>query len=187
MSTPIKNRLLVRSLADIEDFEQTPLGQRLPALNTYELIRGAATRYPDRIALRFFTDPERYTQDVSVTYGQFLARLHQTANLLTDLGIQANDVVSLLLPNLLQTQYLLWGGEAAGIVNPINSFLEPAHIAAIMRKASTKVLAVLGPLPGTEVWSKVRYLREQVPSLQTILQIGGAPIREEGCIHYDRW
>ena len=49
----------------------------------------------------------------------------------------------------------LFGAEAAGIANPVNPLLEPRQIAEILRAARTKVLVALGPMPGTDIWSKV--------------------------------
>jgi fatty-acyl-CoA synthase len=72
-----------------------------------------------------------------------------------DLGIGPTDVVTYLLPNIPQTHSVLWGAEAAGIVNPINPLLEPATIRDICRAAGTRVLVALGDLPGSDIWQKV--------------------------------
>jgi len=100
-----------------------------------------------------------------------LAALHQTANVFTSLGVGKNDVVSLLLPNLPETILSFWGGEAAGIVNPINPLLEPEQIAEIMNAANSKVLITLAPFPKTDLWEKANLVRAQVPSLQTVLTV----------------
>ncbi|MDT0561897.1 hypothetical protein RMR41_11165, partial [Pseudomonas aeruginosa] len=44
------------------------------------------------------------------------------------LGLESHQAVSFLLPNLPQTHYVIWGGEAAGIVNAINPLLKDARI-----------------------------------------------------------
>ena len=69
-----------------------------------------------------------------------------------DLGIDKDDVVSMILPNLPQAFFTIFGGEAAGIVNPINPLLEPQVMADIMNAAGSKVLVTLGPFPGTDIW-----------------------------------
>ena len=81
--------------------------------------------------------------------------VNQTANMLNAPGIGKTDVVSMVLPNLPQSFFTIWGGEAAGIVNPINPLLEPGQIANIMNAAGAKVLVTLAPFPKTNIWQKV--------------------------------
>ena len=108
----------IRTLADIEEIERVPLAQRQLPQSTYAMIRQSALTFPDRSALIFFPDGEHYQASLQVTYRQLLGRIHQVANMLSDLGIGPTDVVSLLLSNLPQTHFALWGAEAVGIVNP---------------------------------------------------------------------
>ncbi len=107
--------------------------------------------------------------------------------MLFELGVGPNDVVSLLLPNLLQTHFALWGAEAAGIVNPVNPLLEPGQIAAILRTAGTKVLIALGPLPGSDIWEKVVAIRPEVPSLTTVIQVLGQPHPEKEWLPFETY
>jgi len=168
----------IRTLADIEEIERVPLAERHLPSSTYVMIRQSALTSPDHPALVFFPDGEHYRESLQVTYRQLLGRIHQVANMLAELGVGPNDVVSLLLPNLPQTHFALWGAEAAGIVNPVNPLLEAGQIAAILRAARTKVLIALGPLPGSDIWEKVVTIRPQVPSLTTVIQVLG-PARPE--------
>src|SRR5207249_1366915 len=80
------------------------------------------------------------------------------------------DVVSFMLPLLPQSYMVLFGAEAAGIVNPVNPMLEVGQIAEILKAAGTKVLVTLGPMPGTEIWDKSQQVRPLVPSLERVLQ-----------------
>jgi fatty-acyl-CoA synthase len=88
----------------------------------------------------------------------------QTANALHALGVGTRDIVSLLLPLVPQTFYALYGAQAAGIVNPVNAFLETVHIAHILRAAKTKILVTLGPAQGYDIWEKVARIRHQLPT-----------------------
>ncbi len=161
------------TLSDIEEIERVLLVERQLPESTYATIRQSALTSPDRPALVFFPDGEHYRESIQVTYSQLLGRIHQVANMLFELGVGPNDVVSLLLPNLPQTHFALWGAEAAEIVNPVNPLLEAGQIAAILRAARTKVLIALGPLPGSDIWEKVVRIRPQVPSLSTVIQVLG--------------
>ncbi|MFN3980463.1 MAG: acyl-CoA synthetase [Caldilinea sp.] len=159
------------TLADIEAFEKKPLEERNLPESTYAAIRRTAETYPDDTALFFFLQGTAYQQAVHFTYRQWLGKLHQTANMLHDLGLRPGETVSYILPNLPQTYLTLYGGEAAGIANPINPLLEPAGLAEIMNAAQTKILVTLAPLPKTDIWEKVASIADNVPTLQTILQV----------------
>ena len=179
-------RLRVRTLADIEAFERVPLEQRALPHSTYAMIRQTALADPGQAALYYFADADTYDVSVCITYEQLLGRIHQTANLLQHLGIGPNDVISLLLPNIPQAHFLLLGGQASGIVNPVNFFLEPRQIADILRAAGTKVLAALGPHPGFSIWEKVASIRREVPSLQAVLQVGNFSDEDGSVVNFDR-
>ena len=179
-------RLRVHTLADIEAFERVPLEQRALPHSTYAMIRQTALADPGQAALYYFADADTYDVSVCITYEQLLGRIHQTANLLWHLGIGPNDVISLLLPNIPQAHFLLWGGQASGIVNPVNFFLEPRQIADILRAAGTKVLAALGPHPGFSIWEKVASIRREVPSLQAVLQVGDFSDEDGSVVNFDR-
>ena len=127
----IMEKVKFRNIGDIEKFENTPIEERMQAFNTYDLLKKGAAINPDAPAISFFLAGDTYDQPMQVTYRDLMANITKTANLFHDLGVGPADVISYLLPNLPQTHYVLWGGEAAGIVNPINPLLEPATIAEI--------------------------------------------------------
>ena len=146
---------LIRSQADIEAIEhEMPWEQRLAENSAYELIGAVAQQLPDKPAIQFLPDGLPDDVPVTITYGELLRRMRQTANLLHDLGIAPDDAVSVLLPNLPHMHYLLWGGAAAGIVNPINPLLRPPQIAEIIQAASSRLLVTTGP--GTDLWDKAQ-------------------------------
>jgi fatty-acyl-CoA synthase len=80
---------------------------------------------------------------------------------------------------------VLWGGEAAGIVNPINPLLEPATIAEICQAAGTKVLVALTEFPGSDIWQKAMAIRKDLPDLKAIIRIMGPGDEKEGIYGYD--
>jgi fatty-acyl-CoA synthase len=99
--------------------------------------------------------------------------IRRCANMFHDLGVGPTDVVTYLLPNIPQTHSVLWGAEAAGIVNPINPMLEPATIRDICRAAGTRVLVALGDLPGSEIWQKVTAIKDDIPTLEHVICVMG--------------
>jgi fatty-acyl-CoA synthase len=165
------HEFVIRGVRDIEEIEKTPLAERVPESSTYEIIaRGAAVK-PEATAISFIMDGDKYAEPQKVTYAQLIGRIRQTANMLHDLGVGPEDVVSYLLPNLPQTHFVLWGAEAAGIAGPINPMLEAETIKDICIASRTKVLVALGPLPGTDIWAKVEKIRKDIPSLAAVVRV----------------
>jgi len=174
-----------RNISDIEEFEKIPLENRLGVFNTYDLLKKGASINPDATAISFFMAGDSYDQPLQVTYRDLMANINRTANLFHDLGVGPRDVVSYLLPNLPHTHYILWGGEAAGIVNPINPLLEPATIVEICQAAGTKVLVALAEFPGSDIWQKVEAIRKELPGLKAVIRIMGPSDEGNGIYGYD--
>jgi len=154
---------------DILEHEAEALPQLPP--HTYEVVAQSASRYPDRKALKFFLQGDKYQKSVEWTYHALLGEITATANMFRDLGINDTDVVSYILPNTPETLFTVFGGETAGIVNAINPLLKAEQMVEIMQAAETKVLVTLGPFPQTDIWQKVSAVLTQVPSLRTVLTI----------------
>ncbi len=84
--------LEIKTLSDVEQFEKVPIKERLEFFNTYDLIKHGASINPDALAISFFLTGEHYKTPTQVTYGEFLSRITQTANLFNDLGIGPSEV-----------------------------------------------------------------------------------------------
>lgn len=181
----MKESYTIRTLADIEAIEQVPLAERISESSTYELICKGAALNPDAIAISFILDGEQYSAPLRITYGQFVAKIRQTANMLADLGVGPTDVVTYLLPNLPQTHFVLWGAETAGIANPINPMLEAQTIKEICQAANTKVLVALGDMPGADIWGKVAAIRHDIPSLKKVIRVMGPSDEAQGILGFE--
>src|SRR5215469_8992454 len=122
-----------RTLEDIERLERVPLARRLAASSTYAVLQKAVTSSPEQPArcLVPLGDPSPQPGE-ALTARVFLGRVHQTANLLADLGMGPQDVLALLLPDLLEKELLLWGRQAAGIVCPIPPGLPAPEIVDLL-------------------------------------------------------
>lgn len=175
----------VGTIADLEAIEKIPIRERLPFFNTYDLIKHGAAIDPDAIAISFLMSGAQYAHSTQITYSDFLAQITRTANLFHDLGLSANDVVSYLLPNLPHCHYVLWGGQAAGIVNPINPLLEPSTISDICKSANTKILVALGEWPGSNIWEKALAVSKELPSLKAVIRVMGPSKETDGIYGYD--
>jgi len=159
----------IRTMADVEAIEKTPWSSFALPKSTIAMIEASCNRRPEAIALRFLPSGQVGEQGVCYSYQQYGDRIRQTANAFVRLGVGPEDVVSFMLPNLPQTHFSLWGGQAAGISNPVNPMLEPDHIAGILNSAKTRVLVALAPMPDSDIWDKVVEIRDRVPTLAKVL------------------
>jgi fatty-acyl-CoA synthase len=166
---PLSGRL--RSTADLAQIEAVPWQERISATDTYTLLRDACRRNHDRTALRLLLAGTPDAGVRSITYGELLDGVHRTANALHALGVGPKVPVALLLPNLIEGHFALWGSQAAGIAAPINPMLEDGYITRICAETGVQVIVALGPAPGSEIWSKAVRVAEQLPSVHTLLQV----------------
>jgi fatty-acyl-CoA synthase len=169
----------------VAEFERIPYDERIAVESTYEALRIGASLAPDAPAIHFLLRGEPDEEPFTLTYRQYIGRVTQTANLLRDMGVGPRDVVSFMLPLLPQSYMVLFGAEAAGVVNPVNPMLEVGQIAEILKAAGTKVLVTLGPAPGSEIWEKSRQIRKLVPSIEKILQVQGPGDEGDGVYPFD--
>ncbi|MBT3310682.1 MAG: acyl-CoA synthetase [Desulfobacterales bacterium] len=173
------------SLEEIREYEKTPLDDRLTFNNTYEMIKQGASRNPDAPAISFFMSGDKFDEAETTSYRELMKRINQTANMFHDLGIGPNDVVTSLLPIIPEAHFIIWGAEAAGIINPVNSLLEPETIVELCKVAKTKILVVPGEIPGTDTWEKVPYLIKNLPDLKAVIRVKGPADEENGIYSYE--
>ncbi len=172
--------------ADVRAFEEIPYEERILAKSTYEALKVGAARDPETPAILWLANADPDEEPVRLNHAQFIGRVTQVANALHSLGVGPTDVVSLMLPLVPQAFYALWGAQAAGIANPVNTYLEPGHIAHILRAAKTKVLIALGPAEGFDIWKKVTLIRDELPDLKAILVVEPWGPPPQGTLSFDQ-
>jgi fatty-acyl-CoA synthase len=139
--------------------------------STYDLLRRGAAIDPEAPALSFFLTAQDHARPETWTYRRLMAEITRTANGFDALGAMSDTVIAFLLPNLPETHFVLWGGEAAGIVLAINPLLEPEAIADILNAAGAAILVSLAPFPKVDLWDKVRAIAPKVPSLRHLVLV----------------
>ena len=128
-----------RDIADIERIERAGFPSDLPE-STYEMIRRRAVLDPDAPALSYFPTVAGHREPQRWSYGELLRDITRAANFFHEIGVGRTDVIASILPNLPETHFTLWGGEAAGIVASFNPLLDPAALAALLEAVKPKVL-----------------------------------------------
>jgi fatty-acyl-CoA synthase len=120
----------------------------------YELLQASAAAHPERMALTFIHNLGEEMGEQDLSYWAFFDQLNRSARMLLDLAGTRRPVITLLLPNIPQSQCLLWAAASVGIANPINPLLSEEALASLMDKAGTDLLVALGPVPGSDLWQK---------------------------------
>lgn len=177
---------MIHGPADVIEIEKVPLTERIKATSTYEMLRDAARRSPDKPAVLFLRDGLPDETPLSWSYRALFGRITQLANALHRLGVGPRDVTSILLPNLPHYHIAMWGAEAAGIANPINPLLEPQHIIDILNATEAKALITIGPGIDAARGQQVRMLRHAVPTLKALIQIAAGDDLPEGVYDFDQ-
>jgi fatty-acyl-CoA synthase len=170
----------VQSLADIHRIEATPLAQAVPWASTYDLIRASAQVHAEQPALTFLHTGQPGGKSTTWTYRSLMQGIHQTANLLHQLGVSPEDAVGVLLPGGLAYHLALWGGEAAGIVQPLNPLLSDEKLLSLLQASNAKVLIAHCAEDDSQLRAKALRLQTQLPSLKTVLLVNpdGGPLPE---------
>ncbi len=163
----------ISTLQDIEELEKIPLEERYSEMSTFDILKNAADQFEDDLALRFLTNCTAEEESFDLSYRQLLRKVTQAANMFNDFGLAHDQAVSYLLPNLPETQYTIWGGQAAGIVSAVNYLLKPEQIVEILRATKCRMLVSLAPTEGSDIWEKTEEILKQMPELEVVFQVGG--------------
>lgn len=162
----------VLGLEDVRRIEvAVPLAQAQATRSTYDLFRNSAAAFGDRTAIRFLTSADPQAPTVVWSYADLLAAIHRFANLVHGLGVRTDEAVSILMPACPEYHQVLWGGEAAAIVQPLNPLLTDDKLVALMKAARSRVLVAWGGNGDSEYWDKALRLCAKMPDLVALLRV----------------
>src|SRR5208337_5412094 len=136
--------------------------------SSYAALVDASKRSPDAEALSFFLSADRLDEAHDWTYAELVADVTRAANVFAALGVAADRPVAYVLPNLPETHFTIWGGEAAGAALAINPMLEPRQVAEIMRFARASILVTLAPALNPKAWTGLAEELVSLPDLSAI-------------------
>jgi fatty-acyl-CoA synthase len=173
---------LIRTLADVEAFERVPLEERASAWTVHETVAQGASFNPGAAVLHYLLDADPEEKPLTLTFAQFMGKMHQCANLLRRLFGGGDGVVGVLLPLVPENYFVLAGAPAAGILCPVNWALKAPQIAAILNTAAADVLVTLGPTPGFDIWETAQEVLKLVPRIKHVIQVRGP----QGTVDADR-
>ncbi|WP_150588779.1 acyl-CoA synthetase [Pandoraea eparura] len=155
---------------DVLAIEAQGLPGDLP-VSTYEMICRGAAIDPSAPALSFFLTADSHCNAECWTYSELVRDITRTANAFTRLGATSRSVIAYVLPNLPETHFVIWGGQAAGITCAVNPLLEGESIAELLNAAGATLLVTLAPFPGTDLWEKIHPVLRRVPTLEHLVLV----------------
>ncbi len=130
---------------------------------------------PQAPALSFFADAADFRRTYKWNYSQLFGDITRAANAFDDLGIKPGEVLAFVLPNLPETHFTIWGGEAAGIVMAINPLLEARQMAGLLNAAKASVVVTLAPTAGSDLWPKLASQLDQLPTVRSVVWVSMEP------------
>ena len=77
----------LRPIQGLEATRHVPNAEHLTVRSTSALIQEVAAKAPEQTAITLHAEGERADRPVRISYSVLLKGMHQTANLLADLGI----------------------------------------------------------------------------------------------------
>jgi len=153
----------LRSLADIDELERVPLEQRLLSWDANDWIRRGLDIAPDKIAIQYVADGKPNTRPIELTYRELKQRAVATANLFRTFGVGDHDAVLYLMPTIPALYTVMLASLAVGVSCCVNWMLEPTHWIGLIKSSGAKLIVVLGPSPGYEIWEKFQTIRGELP------------------------
>lgn len=165
----------IRSLADIEAIEQQSYDAAVEPKHMLDLFRLSAERHGNRTALIYLPTPDPDGPAQHYSYRDLLDQIRRAANLFRAAGVAEDEAVAILLPNIPEAHFALWGAEIAARACPINYLLAPDHIAELLDRAKARVLVALGPDPELDIWSKVPAVLAKAKGIRAVFHVGDNP------------
>ena len=172
----------IRSIADIRRLEETPLEDAYSVESTYEIFAESARAFGDKTALTFLLEGDPDVAPIRVSYANLFRDITRAANLFHEMGIKPGNAVAALLPGCIEYHMVLWGGEAAGIIQPLNPLLSLDKLSDLIETAGAKLLVAYGAPDDADYWQKALALRARIPGLK-VLRV--APHDEESPPEHD--
>jgi fatty-acyl-CoA synthase len=187
------------TIAAIQEIEARGLPE-LPG-STFALLERSARLYGTQTAITFFATVSAHRHPERYSYRDLLEAVTRTANLFESLGLGAGDVIAIVLPNLPETHFALWGAQATGLALPINPMLEAPAIADLLHRSGAKAVVTTAPSPGSDLYQKVVSALGEAPGVTRLVLVdadraargASEAVERVGCgdpgivtIHYDQ-
>jgi fatty-acyl-CoA synthase len=155
MSMMLTSYPALRTLADVEEIEKTPIEQRITRWDFAQNLIDGCRLNPQRPALWVTHQGQVDGPLITWTFADLDRHATQIANWLRHQGIEAHDAVAIVSPTVPGLFATLIGTMLAARPFPINWMLEAEPLRDLLRQSQAKAVVTLGPTAGFAIWDKV--------------------------------
>lgn len=164
------------SQEEVRQYEnEFSLDERIKENSTYEIVENAAKKYANQTALAFAPFGDPLGDPLEFTYHELCEWVNKTANFFLNCGIQANDAITYLLPNIPENNWIFLAAQTVAIANPLNPLFSVEHLTELMNTAETKLLIAMSP-ETNPFWANIEAAAQRCPSIKQIIFVG--PIKD---------
>ena len=86
----------------------------IPNMSIYQMASLYNKDRLDNIALDIRTGKNNFKKGVTITYREYLKRMREFAKSLSLLGVKENEIISLVLPNIIESRVSIYGSNILG-------------------------------------------------------------------------
>ncbi len=138
-----------------------------------DALDSAAAERPDNTAVTSFRHDTG--QERTLTYAELAAIVDRVAIGLHRLGVRAGDVVAVQLPNWWHfTATYLACARVGAVINPLMPIFRERELGFMLNHGEAKIAIVPSVFRGHDFPTMYETLKEQVPSLEHVVAVGGA-------------
>lgn len=112
-------------------YNQEFLKQELPKQTMYDYMKEGSKKNIDKTAITYYGN--------KILYGDLYENVDKASKVLTALGVEPNDRIMYLMPNIPETAYLMYGGSQIGAVS---DFVDPRPDSIDLKISAQKILSL---------------------------------------------
>lgn len=113
------------------NYDESFLRQPLPQMNIYDYMKNMSSSKKDSTAITYFGN--------QISYNELYGRVDEASKVLRGIGVNDNDRIMYLMPNVPETSYLLYGGSQIGAVS---DYVDPRPDSVDLRVSAKKILSM---------------------------------------------
>ncbi len=121
-------------------YDENFLKEFLPEMTILDYMKLNSNNYSNNTAISYYGN--------NVTYGELYDNIDNSSKVLAELGVNSNDRIMYLMPNIPETAYLFYGASQIGAVS---DFVDPRPDSVDLKVSAKKILALIEE-------EKVKYL-----------------------------
>lgn len=115
----------------------------IPEMSIYQFLKKNTIEKKEQVAIDLRISKNDFKRGVKLSYGDFHRLIDKSARAATNIGIKANEIVPLILPNIPEARVMLYSNNKLGATSyPMSPFIAPNQLAAIISENGIKNLVI---------------------------------------------